>query len=110
MTLKFKSLLEKNQKNNFDFNKLQEICENANKNTGHVNFYPVKIKENKFGAKNALIRSKYKENNANTICKIILFENNKGDLRLSVRKGFMFTFINDLKKLQEAFKLPLKKN
>ena len=96
-------ILIKNIKNRkvFDLKFLESFCKKINSKTNVLEFYPIKILESKMGFQNAVIRSRYKENNKNAICKVLLFENSKGDLKVSVRKGFMFSFVDDLKKLQE---------
>lgn len=95
-------LLISNIKNSkiFDVNFLNSVCEQINTETNEMKFFPVKITKTKIGLKNALIRSKYKSNGKNTICRVLLFENSKGNLRVSIRKGFMISFLNDLKILQ----------
>lgn len=84
----------------FNLKYLKAFCNHVNKTTTILEFYPVKIIESQTGLRNALIRSRYKENKKNTICKILLFENTQGDLKISIRKGFMLGFLGDLKNLQ----------
>lgn len=84
----------------FNVKFLNEFCKKVNKKTKILNFYAVNEFVTSSGLKNILIRSRYKHNQQNTICKVLLFENSKGDFKLSIRKGFMVSFVNDLKILK----------
>lgn len=95
-------ILFRNIDNNriFSVKFLNEFCKKVNKETKILDFFAVNEFTTPSGLKNVLIRSRYKHNNQNTICKVLLFENSKGDLKLSIRKGFMISFVNDLQILK----------
>jgi len=92
-----------NIKNNGFFNSkfLTKLCEKINEQTKVLNFSPVKITKSKIGLRNVLIKTKYKEKNINSACKLILFENSKGQIKLNSRKGFTMSFIHDIELFQQ---------
>ena len=99
-------LLLKAAKNSklFDKRFLEVLCKEINKNTKIIEFFPTAIVESKYGLRNAVIRSRYKDNQKKTICKLMLFENSKGELSVNVRKGFMVSFVHDIKVLHKFIK------
>lgn len=95
-----------NTKNNhfFSVKFLNKVCKKLNENTTVVNFFPYKITTTKFGLRHVILRSKYKENSKNSQCKLLLFENSKGNVKTLVRKGFMLSFLQDINLLKEIIK------
>ena len=91
-----------NIKNNGFFSKkfVMQLCEKINEQSKVLNIYRVKIEKTKVGLRNVIIRTKYKNKNINSSCKLILFENSKGDIKLNSRKGFMISFIHDIELFQ----------
>lgn len=95
-----------NIKNNYFFNidYLNNICKELNLKTEAINFVAKKITTTKFGLRQALVRATYKKDNKNSQCKLLIFENSKGDIKLSVRKGFMVSFAQDIYSLNKKIK------
>jgi len=104
--MKNQTLTLSNVKNNYFFNEklLKKICNEINEKTSVINFYPQKITKTKFGLRQVILRSKYKKNNVNSQCKLLLFENSKGKIKPTIRIGFMLSFVQDINILNKIMK------